>query len=197
MMYATLKYLKKEPKVLHLMLVHAFVGFTAFDALVALLAKNYYAKIIAVSLALGLLHSFRALGLVLGPIILGKWIHKRNLIKLFCFEAAAIALWGMVMHSFYLSLIASIAVGFFTTTLWSYSYTLIQKNTDEKFYGRIVAYNDMLFLSVSAVTSYMTGVFAKQGMELESIAYILALTFLIGAIYYYAVLKKYEVLNDI
>ena len=192
MMQETLVYLKNEPKVLHLMLVHAFVGFTAFDALVALMAKSYYAKIIAVSLALGLLHSFRAIGLVLGPVILGKWIHKRNLLKLFVFEALAIALWGIVMHDFYLSLLASIAVGFFTTTLWSYSYTLIQKNTNEKFYGRIVAYNDMLFLSVSALTSYLTGVLAKWGWELEKIAYMIALTFLIGAIYYYAVYKNYE-----
>ena len=192
MMRETFLYLKKEPKVLHLMIVHAFVGFTAFDALVALLAKSYYAKIIAVSLSLGLLHSFRALGLVLGPVILGKWIHQRNLVKLFLFEAAAIAIWGEMMHSFYLSLAASIVVGFFTTTLWSYSYTLIQKNTNEKFYGRIVAYNDMLFLSVSALTSYMTGVLAKEGWMLEQIAYILALTFLIGGIYYYAVFKKYR-----
>lgn len=192
MMRESVLYLKREPKVWHLMLVHAFVGFTAFDALVALLAKNYYAGIIAVSLALGLLHSFRALGLVLGPVILGRWIHKRNLIRLFVFEALAIGIWGYVMHDFYLSLVASIVVGFFTTTLWSYSYTLIQKNTDEKFYGRIVAYNDMLFLSVSAFTSYMTGLLAKWGFELENIAYMLALTFLIGAIYYYAVYKKYE-----
>ncbi len=192
MMRETLLYLKKEPKVLHLMLVHAFVGFTAFDALVALMAKSYYAKFIAVSLALGLLHSFRALGLVFGPVILGKWIHKRNLLKLFVFEAMAIALWGVVMHNFYLSLLASIVVGFFTTTLWSYSYTLIQKNTNEKFYGRIVAYNDMLFLSVSAFTSYMTGVLVGWGLELEDIVYLLALTFLIGAIYYYAVYKNYE-----
>ena len=192
MMRESVLYLKREPKVWHLMLVHAFVGFTAFDALVALLAKSYYAGIIAVSLALGLLHSFRALGLVLGPVILGKWIHKRNLIRLFVFEALAIGIWGYVMHDFYLSLVASIVVGFFTTTLWSYSYTLIQKNTDEKFYGRIVAYNDMLFLSVSAFTSYMTGLLAKAGWMLEHIAYILALTFLIGGIYYYAVYKKYE-----
>jgi len=193
MMRETLLYLKKEPKVLHLMLVHAFVGFTAFDALVALLAKSYYLKIVAVSLALGLLHSFRAVGLVMGPIILGKWINRRNLVKLFLFESVAIALWGIVMHDFYFSLAASVAVGFFTTTLWSYSYTLIQKNTESKFYGRIVAYNDMLFLSVSALTSYMTGLLAKYGWELQSIAFLLSLTFLIGGLYYYAVSKKYEI----
>lgn len=193
MMKESIRYLKEEPKVLHLMILHSFVGFTAFDALVALLAESYYAKFIAVSLALGLLHSFRALGLVLGPVILGKWVHRRNLLWLFVFEGIVISVWASVMEFFYLSLVASILVGFFTTTLWSYSYTLIQKNTDERFYGRIVAYNDMLFLSVSAFTSYMTGALAQRNWQLESIAGLLALTFLIGAIYYDAILKKYDI----
>ncbi|MEK6659675.1 MAG: MFS transporter, partial [Campylobacterota bacterium] len=77
MMGDTFKYLKKTPHALHLMLMHAFVGLTAFDALVALMVDKYYASIIATSLALGLLHASRAVGLVIGPIILGKFINNK------------------------------------------------------------------------------------------------------------------------
>ncbi len=193
MIHETLLYLKSDIKVLHLMLVHAFVGFTAFDALVALMADYYYKEFIAASLAIGLLHSFRAFGLVVGPMILGKWMNKKRVIYLFVFEAIAIALWAAIMQNFYLSLAASIVVGFFTTTLWSYSYTLIQQNMDEAFYGRVVAYNDMLFLGVAALTSYLIGYFAKQSFSLQSIAFMMALTFLFGAMYYTFILKRYSI----
>jgi len=38
----------------------------------------------------------------------------------------------LISGSFYLSLFVSIIVGLFSTTLWSYTYTLLQKNIDEK-----------------------------------------------------------------
>jgi len=100
------------------------------------------------------------------------------------------------MHNFYLSLAASVVVGFFTTTLWSYSYTLLQKNIDKKYYGRIVAYNDMLFLSSAAFTSYMIGYLATVDFSLENITFLMGLGFIIGAVYYNYVLKK-EKLKEI
>ena len=196
MMKDTFVYLKSNPKALHLMFIHSFVGLTAFDALVALMVDRYYASIIATSLALGLLHSARAVGLVIGPIVLGKWINNKRLIYVFIGQGIAIWLWAFWMHNFYLSLAASVVVGFFTTTLWSYSYTLLQKNIDQKYYGRIVAYNDMLFLSSAAFTSYMIGYLATVDLSLENITFLMGLGFIIGAVYYNYVLKK-EKLKEI
>ncbi|WP_152183535.1 MFS transporter [Sulfurimonas indica] len=193
MMKDTFSYLKVNPKALHLMLIHSFVGLTAFDALVALMVDKYYASIIATSLALGLLHSARAVGLVIGPVVLGKWINNRRLIYVFIGQGLAIWIWAYVMHSFYLSLLASIIVGFFTTTLWSYSYTLLQKNIEQKYYGRIVAYNDMLFLSAAAFTSYMIGYLTTVDYSLENIAFFMGLGFIIGAVYYNFILKKEKI----
>ena len=64
MMRATFSYLKNNHHAFHLMLAHAFVGLTAFDALVALMVNQYYSYVLATSLALGLLHASRAVGLV-------------------------------------------------------------------------------------------------------------------------------------
>jgi len=166
MMLDTFSYLRQTPKALYLIIVHAFVGLTAFDALVALMVDQYYASVIATSLALGLIHSARALGLVIGPIIFGKWITNKKIIYLFIGQGFAVWFWAYMMHDFYLSLIASVVVGLFTTTLWSYTYTLLQKNIDEKYYGRIVAYNDMMFLSSAGFTSYMIGYLAIDDFSL-------------------------------
>ncbi len=190
MMKDTFTYLGSNPKALHLMVIHSFVGLTAFDALVALMVDRYYASALAVSLALGLLHSARAIGLVIGPVVLGKWINNKRLTYVFIAQAIAIWLWAYWMHNFYLSLAASVLVGFFTTTLWSYSYTLLQKNIEKKYYGRIVAYNDMLFLSSAAFTSYMTGYLTTLDYTLENITFLMGLGFIIGAVYYNYVLKK-------
>lgn len=196
MMGDTFRYLKKFPHALHLMLIHAFVGLTAFDALVALMVDKYYASIIATSLALGLLHASRALGLVIGPMILSRWISNKRVSYIFVFQAMAIWLWAMLMEDFYMSLFASVIVGLFTTTLWSYTYTLLQKNIEQKYYGRIVAYNDMLFLSSAAFTSFMIGFLATGGYSLEFITSLIGVGFFIGA-FYFAWIVKTQNLKDV
>ncbi len=196
MMLDTFYYLRKTPKAFYLIFVHAFVGLSAFDALVALMVDKYYASVIATSLALGLMHSARALGLVVGPILLGKWINNRRIVYLFIGQGLAVWIWAYMMHNFYLSLLASLLVGFFTTTLWSYTYTLLQKNIEEKYYGRIVAYNDMMFLLAAAFTSYMIGFLATYEFSLEEIALLMGGAFMFGGLYYAWVLNK-EKLEEI
>ena len=190
MMVDTFKYVKKNPIALQLMILHAFVGLTAFDALVALMVDKYYAGVIATSLALGLLHASRALGLVIGPMLLVKFTKNKYISYIFYAQAFSVLLWSFMMHNFYLSLFASVIVGLFTTTLWSYTYTLLQKNIDEKYYGRIVAYNDMLFLGTAALTSFMIGFLATNGFELEQISIFMAAGFLIGGLYFRWILKN-------
>lgn len=196
MMRDTFVYLKKYPIAFHLMLLHAFVGLTTFDALIALMVNQYYASIIAISLALGFLNASRALGLVIGPMVLGNWITNKRLIYVFLAQAVAIWIWAYVMENFYLSLLASVLVGFFTTTLWSYTYTLLQKNIEEKYYGRIVAYNDMFFLSSATITSLAIGFLASHGFSLEFITTALGCGFILGA-FYFAWIVKTKTLREV
>jgi len=193
MMSDTFRYMKTSPKAFHLMLIHSFVGLTAFDVLVALMVDKYYASMIATSLALGLLHASRAIGLVVGPILINRWLNNKLLTYIFIFQALSVWLWGYVMQNFYLSLVASIIVGLFTTTLWSYTYTLLHKNIEEKYYGRIIAYNDMLFLSFAALTSFMIGYLAQHNFSLEYIAGFLGVGFIVGSFYYHWILKTQDI----
>jgi len=192
MMREAFTYIRANPIVYHLMILHAILGFTAFDALVALAAKQYYSQIIAVSLGIGLLNAARAFGLVIGPMVLGNWINNARLGWLFFAEAGAIALWALLIDDFYGSLIASVAVGFVTTTLWSYTYTLLQHHTQSDFYGRVIAYNDMVFLGVGAFVSLLIGYLAASGMTLGMITLILGGVFLIAAFYYEWVRRTYK-----
>jgi len=189
MMSETFRYLKRTPLAFHLMLMHAFIGLTAFDALVALMVDKYYASVIATSLALGLLHASRAVGLVIGPLLIGKWINNKRIVYIFLAQALSVWLWAFLMHNFYLSLLASLIVGLFTTTLWSYTYTLLQKNIDENYYGRIIAYNDMLYLGSAAFTSFMVGFLATHNFSLPSITLLLGSGFVVGAVYFRWILK--------
>ena len=177
-------YFKKVPHIKHLIFLHAFVGFTAFDALVALMVEKYYTQVIAIALGLGLMHSLRAIGLVVGPMVIGKWITVKTLPYLFIYQAISIIVWAFVIENFYLSLIASVFVGFATTTLWSYTYTLLQQHTDKAYYGRIVAYNDMVFLLTVAVISIVVGLMVESGFSLTFITAMLGSVFFIAAIYF-------------
>ncbi|MDX9813281.1 MAG: MFS transporter [Sulfurimonadaceae bacterium] len=193
MMVDVFRYLKNHPKALHMMFLHAIVGFSAYDALIALVVDKYYASIIAISLAMGFLNASRAIGLVIGPMVLSRFINNLTLFYLFVAQGLAIMLWALVMQNFYISLIASVFVGFFNTTLWSYTYTLLQKNIDSNYYGRVVAYNDMFFLGTASFVSYMIGFLAHSGFSLEAIALIIGSIFMVGGFYYIWVLKTQEI----
>ncbi len=192
MMKEAFVYIRNHPIVLHLMILHAIIGFTAFDALVALAAKHFYAQIIAVSLGIGLLNAARALGLVIGPMVLGHWINNSRLGWLLVAEAVTIIFWASVIENFYLSLVASVGVGFVTTTLWSYTYTLLQHHTHSDFYGRVIAYNDMIFLGVGALVSLCIGYLAVMGLSLMMITVLLGSVFAVAALYYRWIQRAYR-----
>lgn len=184
-------YLKKQPKITALLFLHAFIGFTAVDTLVVLLAKHHYVAVLSVPLAIGLIHAVRALALVVGPIVLAKYINMNTLFYLLIFQGVAFIFWSFYIENFYYSLLLSLMLGFAITTLWAYTYTLIQIHTDEIYYGRVVSYNDVLFLGVSAITSYGIGYLYDEGMSLMTITQLLGLAFFIGAFYYLIIRKRY------
>ena len=186
-------YLRNEPHIKHLVFLHAFVGFTAFDALVALIVERYYAQAVAVALGIGLLHSLRAVGLVFGPILIGKWINNTTLVYLLLYQAFAIIIWALVIEHLYLSLVASVFVGFVTTTLWSYTYTLLQHHTSREYYGRIVAYNDMMFLLTVAAVSMGIGYLVEAGLPLATITMLMGSSFIAAALYFVWIKKNFNI----
>jgi MFS family permease len=184
-------YLRSRKKILHLILLHAAIGLTSFDALITLLADFQYKEIIAVPLAIGLMNATRALGLMVGPFIIGKIIHKENLHYFFLLQGFAIILWSTMEYDFYLGLIALFVTGFFITTLWSYTYLLIQEETAAKYMGRVISYNDMFFMLSNVATALFIGYASKWGLSLEGITFILGIGFFFVTAYYMWFKKQY------
>jgi len=177
-------YLKGNQKILHLIFLHASLGLTSFDALVTLLADFQYKELIAVPLAIGWINAIRATALMIGPFFIGRWINTQNLHYFFILEGAAIIVWSQVQFNFYWALVALFGVGFFTSTLWSQTYLMLQEETEKDFMGRVISYNDMFFMLSNIITALFIGYTSKWGLTLEEITFLLGIGFIAATIYY-------------
>jgi DHA3 family macrolide efflux protein-like MFS transporter len=184
-------YIISQKKIQHLILLHAAIGLTSFDALITLLADLKYKEFIAVPLAIGWMNATRALGLMIGPFVIGRIISKNNLHYFFILQGLAIMLWSILEFNFYLALIGLFITGLFITTLWSYTYLLIQEETERKYMGRVISYNDMIFMLSNVITALFIGYAAKWGLSLEGITFTLGFGFIVFATYYHWFKKRY------
>lgn len=181
-------YIKNDKIILYLILLHSSVGLTSFDALITILAKNEYKYIISVPLAIGMSNAVRAVALMFGPMFISKYVTKENLHYLLVFQGLSIILWGLMQENFYISLIALFVVGLSTTTLWSFTYALLQDKCDEKYIGRVISYNDMFFMLSCILTTLFVGLMASL-TSIDIITILLGLGFLAFAFYYTRILR--------
>jgi MFS family permease len=184
-------YIISQKKIQHLILLHAAIGLTSFDALITLLADLKYKEFIAVPLAIGWMNATRAIGLMIGPFVIGRIISKKNVHYFFILQGLAIMLWSILEFNFYLALIGLFITGLFITTLWSYTYLLIQEETKRKYMGRVISYNDMIFMLSNVITALFIGYAAKWGLSLEGITFTLGFGFIVFATYYHWFKKRY------
>lgn len=178
------RYFLSNKKIVHLVLLHASLGLTSFDALVTLLADFTYKEIIAVPLAIGWMNAMRAVALTVGPFFVSKFVHKATLHYFFLLEGITIIIWSQLQFDFYIGLIGIFLAGFLTTTLWSYTYLIIQEEIDPQYMGRVISYNDMFFMLANVLVALFIGYGAQYGLSLESITLILGLGFIATALYY-------------
>ena len=181
-------YIKNDKIILHLIFLHSSVGLTSFDALITILAKNEYKYIISVPLAIGLSNAVRAVALMFGPLLISKYVTKENLHYLMIFQGMAIILWGFMQNDFYYSLIALFFVGLSTTTLWSFTYALLQNKCEEKYIGRVISYNVMFFMLSCVLTTLFIGLMTSL-TSIDIITFLLGIAFFAFAFYYTRILK--------
>lgn len=184
MIWSGFDYLRTHPKIMHLIFLHASIGFSAYDALIALLADHAYKHLLSISLVMGAINAARALSQILGQLSLSRHINPQTLFYLFTAQGVSIIVWGLLQYDFYLSFIGIFLCGLFTTTLWSYTYTLLQYETDEAFYGRVIAYNDMVFMGACTFVSFAIGALFDVGISLSQITCGLGVVFLLFGFYW-------------
>ncbi len=184
MMKSGFVYLKNHKKLLHLIILHSSIGFTSFDTLVTLLADLHYKYIIAIPLAIGWINASRAIGLSIGPLLFSRFINEKNLHYFFSLQGLLIILWSFIQNDFSYSLIGIVVVGLLSTSLWSYTYYLLQQEIESQYLGRVIAYNDMIFMMTNILVTFFVGYAAKMGMELNYITIVMGSGFLLTAVYY-------------
>ena len=178
-----LEYIKKNKDIIPYMIVHASVGLTMFDTIITLLADYHYKYVIAIPLAIGLSNSIRAFALMIGPLLISKWINRSRLFYLFIFQGSAIIFWATIQHNFYIGLVGMFLMGLTTTTIWSYTYAMLQERVETVYLGRVLAYNEMIFMLTNVATTFFIGIFATL-IPLSLISVCLGIGFLLIAIYY-------------
>ena len=184
MMKSGFNYLINHKKLIHLILLHASLGLTSFDTIITLLADFHYKYFLAVPLAIGWMNTSRAIGLSIGTFLFSRYIHQNSLHYIFSFQGILIILWALIQDQFYYSLIGMFFVGLLTTSLWSYTYYMIQKEIEVEFLGRVIAYNDMIFMISNIVTILFIGYASKLGMEMFWVTTIIGLGFIAVGGYY-------------
>ena len=181
-------YIKSNKHLIELMLLHGAVGLTAFDTLVTLLADYHYKYIVAVPLAIGLSNATRAFALMIGPLFISNWITKERLFTLFIIQGVFIIIWSFLQYNFYMGLFGIFLTGLATTTLWSYTYALLQERVEHRFLGRVLAYNEMVFMFSNITTTLFIGFMATL-VGLDIITIILGSLFIAVGFYYKRMLK--------
>ena len=80
---------------------------------------------------------------------------------------------------------------FFITSIWSFTFTCLQQACEPRFYGRVIAYNDMVYFIVASVVSSGIGFLYDMGLALWGVSALLGVLFIIGGIYWRFVSIKY------
>lgn len=184
-----IRYLKQNKHLFHLILLHGTVGFTSFDALITLLADYHYKYVIAVPLAIGLSNAMRSFALMIGPFTISHWLTKERLFYIFLFQGFGLILWAIVQKDFYFGLFGFFLTGIATTTLWSYTYALLQEKVEQKYLGRVLAYNEMFFMFCNVLTTILIGWMAIY-FELYVVTVLIASIFIVTAFYYKNIILK-------
>ena len=184
-----ISYLKRNKHLFHYMILHATVGLTAFDTLVTLLADYKYKYVVAIPLAIGITNSIRAFALMIGPLLISNWITKKRILYVFIAQGLSIIIWAFVQNDFYTGLIGMFLTGIATTTIWSYTYAMLQDEVESQYLGRVLAYNEMVFMVGNVTTTFFIGIMASF-VSLQVISITLGVAFLIVAYYYKRVFLK-------
>jgi MFS family permease len=184
-----ISYLKRNKYLFHYMILHATVGLTAFDTLVTLLADYQYKFIVAVPLAIGITNAVRAFALMIGPLLISNWISKKRMLYVFIAQGLTIIIWAFMQYDFYIGLVGMFLTGIATTTIWSYTYAMLQDEVEEQYLGRVLAYNEMVFMVGNVTTTFFIGIMASF-VSLQFISITLGVAFLIVAYYYKRVFLK-------
>jgi MFS family permease len=188
------RYVRRDPKLLATMFVKGGLGFLGANLVILpLLGERVFPLSLqglgpqrAAILGMSVLMGARGMGALIGPLLTVPWARQRDsrlrLGILFGFLAIFIGYIALGMApTVWIACLALILAHGGGSTIWVFSTTLLQKNTDDKFRGRVFSADMGLNTLMVSVTSYLAGVFMDRGVAVREYALITGISLLAPA----------------
>jgi hypothetical protein len=186
-----LRYVRRDPKLLATLFVKAGLGFIGANLVILpLLGERVFplhfggldaprAAMIGMSVLMGA----RGLGALIGPILTVPWARRREstmrlgiLFGFLAMSAGYVVLgWSPFVAIACLALLLAHGGG---STIWVFSTTLLQRNSEDRFRGRVFSADLGLNTLVVSLTSFLAGLFIDRGVSVRHYALITGISLL-------------------
>jgi MFS family permease len=187
-----IRYVRKNPALRRTILVKAGNGFMGANwVLLPIFGERIFAirragfdERQAGMLGMSLLMGFRGVGAIVGPVVSGCWAggkeQRMRLGILFAFLAGVIGYWTLGHSSSLAVACLGIALAHAGgATLWVFSSTLLQFQTEDKFRGRVFATEWAFSVVTMSLSSYGAGVLIDRQWSAPAVASCTGLVMLI------------------
>jgi MFS family permease len=188
------RYVRRDPKLLATLFVKGGLGFLGANLVILpLLGQRVFPLSLqglgsqrAAMLGMSVLMGARGLGALIGPLLTVPWARQRDsrlrLGILFGFLAIFFGYVALSMApTVWIACLALILAHGGGSTIWVFSTTLLQKNTDDRFRGRVFSADMGLNTLMVSITSYLAGVFMDRGVAVREYALVTGISLLAPA----------------
>jgi len=188
------RYVRRDPKLLATLFVKGGLGFLGANLVILpLLGERVFPLRLqgldsqrAAMLGMSVLMGARGLGALIGPLLTVPWASgndsRLRLGILYGFLAIFFGYLGLgAAPTVWIACLGLILAHGGGSTIWVFSTTLLQKNTDDKFRGRVFSADMGLNTLMVSITSYLAGVFMDRGVGVREYALITGISLLAPA----------------
>jgi MFS family permease len=188
------RYVRRDPKLLATMFVKGGLGFLGANLVILpLLGERVFPLRLqgldsqrAAMLGMSVLMGARGIGALMGPLLTVPWARQRDsrlrLGILLGFLAISFGYLGLgVAPIVWIACLALVLAHGGGSTIWVFSTTLLQKNTDDRFRGRVFSADMGLNTLMVSITTYLAGVFVDRGVAVRDYALITGISVLAPA----------------
>ncbi len=190
-----LRYVRRDPKLLATVFVKGGLGFLGANLVILPLLGDRVFPIHlrgldaprAAMIGMSVLMGARGLGALIGPILTVPWAGRREstmrLGILFGFLAICFGYIALGLSPFVsIACLALLLAHGGGSTIWVFSTTLLQKNTEDRFRGRVFSADLGLNTLVVSLTSFLAGAFIDRGAPVRHYALITGISILAPAL---------------
>jgi MFS family permease len=188
------RYVRRDPKLLATLFVKGGLGFLGANLVILpLLGERVFPLQLegldarrAAMLGMSVLMGARGVGALIGPLLTVPWAKQRDSRLLTGILLGFLAIFAgylvlSVAPFVWIACLALIVAHGGGSIIWVFSTTLLQKNTDDKFRGRVFSADMGLNTLTVSITSYLAGVLMDRGVSVREVTLLTGISLLVPA----------------